>query len=170
MYVGTDAFPLKFLLGQVVTCLLSHFATPWTVARQASLSMGFSRLEWVAIHLPRSEYIWNARCIYISALKQHWKNLCCRNFCWNFLWWYLYVGIPASGEIVLTRFYLCVYTLHTKALWVSAKLLALSVWMGYSSLHSSPIGSILKIHLKMLSLWNLLVNLSTSSLNSSSLA
>ena len=57
---------------------------------------------------------------------------------------------PASGEIVLTRFYLCVYTLHTKALCVSVKLLTLSVWMGYFFLHSSPIGSILKIHLKIM--------------------
>ena len=37
------------------TCMLSHvqlFATPWTVALQAALSMGFSRREyWVGGHL-----------------------------------------------------------------------------------------------------------------------
>ena len=34
-------------------CMLSHFATPWTVACQASLSMGFSGQEyWSGLPFP----------------------------------------------------------------------------------------------------------------------
>ena len=64
-YVG--ASPNSHLCGQVralkftdntVRCLLSHvglFATPWTVARQAPLSVGFSRQEyWSRLPFPTS--------------------------------------------------------------------------------------------------------------------
>ena len=75
-----------------------------------------------------------------------------------------------QGKLYLHVF-IYVYILCTQRPSVFLWLLTLSVWMGYFFLHSSPIGSILKIHLKiMLSLWNLLVNLSASSPNSSSLA
>ena len=47
---------VKYLCGYVYTQLLSHiwlFATPWTVACQASLSMGFSRQEyWNGLPFP----------------------------------------------------------------------------------------------------------------------
>ena len=41
----------KSIIGSVknIVCVLSHFsltATPWTVARQAPLSLGFSRQEY----------------------------------------------------------------------------------------------------------------------------
>ena len=53
-----DSLPLSHQGRAFTVCVLSRFshaqlfATPWTVARQAPLSMGFSRqeiLEWVAI-------------------------------------------------------------------------------------------------------------------------
>ena len=56
-----DSFCLKKVLkfdqlyeSESVSCsVLSDFATSWTVAHQASLSVGFSRQEWVAISFCR---------------------------------------------------------------------------------------------------------------------
>ena len=58
----TGTFPQRPLLGDIPwmhACVLSHFsrvqlfATPWTVAHQAPLSMGFSRQEyWSGLPLP----------------------------------------------------------------------------------------------------------------------
>ena len=45
-----------FIYTQLCACMLSHiqlFVTPWTVARQASLSMGFPRQEcWNGLPFP----------------------------------------------------------------------------------------------------------------------
>ena len=59
----TQLFPLLNLLWSLegCTCVLSHisqqlFATPWTVAHQAPLSMGFSRQEyWSGLPCPPPE-------------------------------------------------------------------------------------------------------------------
>ena len=52
---GEHSVP-KAAVSFYVTCMLSHvqlFANPWTVARQASLSMGFSRQEyWSGLPFP----------------------------------------------------------------------------------------------------------------------
>ena len=49
------------------------FATPWTIALQAPLSMGFSRQEyWSGLPFP-SPLIWLGLCKYLfSKIKQRW--------------------------------------------------------------------------------------------------
>ena len=70
-----NSFPNKNLSTpkEVLThSVMSGSATPWTVARQAPLSMGFSRQEWLAISSPRgSSQPWDQT--HISYICQHWE-------------------------------------------------------------------------------------------------
>ena len=63
------------------------FVTPWTIAYQAPLSMGFSRQEWVAIPFPRGsswprDRTWVShvvgRCFTVWTIREvkeaHWKQ------------------------------------------------------------------------------------------------
>ena len=62
-------------------------------------------LEWVAIHLPRSEYIWNPRCIYISAPETTLENLVLQEFLLEF------------SLVIFVRGYTCIiFTFHFHAL------------------------------------------------------
>ena len=71
-------FDLLFVA--VVTCMLSHFShvqlftTPWTVARQAPLSMGFSRQDyWSGLPCPPQGCLSNPRIQPESLMFLHWQ-------------------------------------------------------------------------------------------------
>ena len=77
------AFGENLEFNSISACMLNHFscdplfATPWTVAHQAPLSMGFSRiLEWVAMSSSRGSSWprdWTQGSNPVSLSLQHWQ-------------------------------------------------------------------------------------------------
>ena len=61
--------------GALVTRSYLTFVTPWTVAHQASLSMGFSRQEyWSGLPFPSPPLAFRARCLGACLLVVNLKS------------------------------------------------------------------------------------------------
>ena len=57
-YTYIDHIHIYIHYGASLLCCVQLFATPWTVARQAPLSMGFFRQEyWSGLPFPSPTYI-----------------------------------------------------------------------------------------------------------------
>ena len=85
---------------------LSHvwlFATPWTAAYQAPLSMGFSRQEyWSGVPLPSPNWVTTHSQTWIL----HYDYSCLTLWCWPsqlavFMWLMTYVGAVFNGITLL---------------------------------------------------------------------
>ena len=74
-------FLLQYMKGKVKVRLLSHvrlFATPWTAAHQAPLSMGFSRQEyWSGVPLPSLLYDTTGKIFAIPILQTRFAAVDC---------------------------------------------------------------------------------------------
>ena len=72
----------RFGIGWLIVCVLSRvrlFATPWTVARQAPLSMGILQariLEWVAISYSRGSSLLRDK-TYVSCISYFGRWILC---------------------------------------------------------------------------------------------